>query len=137
MRLKKVSLDDLVGFLKGSIPDEKLSLRQALGDEDADSWGGIDGEDEGYWSSPSGASGLSRASTVTADSSFLEPFDITAQRQARMSTSMQEMINRLVHGVYRHQRQRPSYIQGSRFTFRYGIFSYIHGQSHAYACSFT
>jgi hypothetical protein len=52
---------------------------RAVGDEETDSWGGSleSDDDAGYWSSTSGASGLSRASNATGGS-FLEPFDITA-----------------------------------------------------------
>jgi hypothetical protein len=52
---------------------------RVVGDEETDSWGGsLESEDDaGYWSSTSGASGLSCASNATGGS-VLEPFDITA-----------------------------------------------------------
>jgi hypothetical protein len=51
----------------------------AVGDDDDNSWGDSlesDG-DAGYWSSTSGASGVSHASSAT-DRNYLEPFDIMA-----------------------------------------------------------
>ncbi len=52
---------------------------KAVGDDDEDSWGdSLESDDDaGYWSSTSGASGVSRASSAT-DRIFLEPFDIKA-----------------------------------------------------------
>jgi hypothetical protein len=52
---------------------------RAVGDDDDDSWGdSLESDDDaGYWSSTSGASGVSRASSAT-DRNFLEPFDIMA-----------------------------------------------------------
>jgi hypothetical protein len=52
---------------------------KAVGDDDDDSWGdSLESDDDaGYWSSTSGASGVSRASSAT-DCNYLEPFDITA-----------------------------------------------------------
>jgi hypothetical protein len=52
---------------------------KAVGDVDDDSWGDSleSDDDSGSWSSTSGASGVSRASSAT-DCNFLEPFDITA-----------------------------------------------------------
>jgi hypothetical protein len=52
---------------------------KAVGDDDDDSWGdSLESDDDAdYWSSTSGASGVSRASSAT-DRNYLEPFDITA-----------------------------------------------------------
>ena len=52
---------------------------RAVGDDDEDSWGdSLESDDDaGYWSSTSGASGVSRASSAT-NGVFVEPFDITA-----------------------------------------------------------
>jgi hypothetical protein len=61
----------------------------AVGDEETDSWGGsLESEDDaGYWSSTSGASGLSRASNATGGS-VLEPFHITASAGTSISVIM-------------------------------------------------
>jgi hypothetical protein len=50
-----------------------------VGDDDDDSWGvSLESDDDaGYWTSTSGASSVSRASSAT-DRNYLEPFDITA-----------------------------------------------------------
>ncbi len=50
-----------------------------MGDDDEDSWGdSLESDDDaGYWSSTSGASGVSCASSAT-DHNYLEPFNITA-----------------------------------------------------------
>ncbi len=52
---------------------------KAVGDDEEDSWGdSLESDDDtGYWSSTSGASGASHASSAT-ECIFLEPFDITA-----------------------------------------------------------
>jgi hypothetical protein len=52
---------------------------KAVGDDDDNSWGeSLECDDDaGYWSSTSGASGVSRASSET-NCNYLEPFDITA-----------------------------------------------------------
>jgi hypothetical protein len=52
---------------------------KAVGDDDDKSWGeSLESDDDaGYWSSTSGASGVSCASSEI-DCNYLEPFDITA-----------------------------------------------------------